>query len=211
MKRAVLILGVMTLFVSVSCKEKATSKINTDNVAVAAERDEAAKLVPVMSLEKAEHDFGTIEQGTPQETVFKVTNTGNAPLIILVNGASASAAEILAAALQDHGRAIVIGTNSFGKGSVQKVLSMPNTGELILTWAYFQSPHNFPLNEFGILPNICTAHFDDHWLSDDSSFKAQTSDSMEMFDASRKKLRDITPSVTDYRRLCQWHWHYCKI
>ncbi len=82
MKRAVLILGVMTLFVSVSCKENATSKVKTDNVAVAAERDEAAKQVPVMSFEKAEHDFGTIEQGTPQETVFKFTNTGNAPLII---------------------------------------------------------------------------------------------------------------------------------
>ena len=82
MKRAVLILGVMTLFVSVSCKENATSKIKTDNVAVAAERDEAAKQVPVMSFEKSEHDFGTIEQGTPQETVFKFTNTGDAPLII---------------------------------------------------------------------------------------------------------------------------------
>lgn len=82
MKRAVLILGVMTLFVSVSCKEKATSKIKTDNVAVAAERDQAAKQVPVMSFDKAEHDFGTIEQGTPQETVFKFTNTGDGPLII---------------------------------------------------------------------------------------------------------------------------------
>ncbi len=66
----------------VACKENASSKVKTDNVAVAAERDEAAKLLPVMEFEKVEHDFGTITQGTPQETVFKFTNTGDAPLVI---------------------------------------------------------------------------------------------------------------------------------
>lgn len=80
MKRAILILGVLTLFVS--CKEDATNKIKTESVAVAAQRDEAAKQVPVMSFDKAEHDFGTIEQGTPQQTVFTFTNTGDGPLII---------------------------------------------------------------------------------------------------------------------------------
>lgn len=82
MKRVILCLGVLTLFAFVSCKENASSKINSENVAVAAVRDEAAKQVPVMSFEKAEHDFGTIEQNTPQETIFKFTNTGDGPLII---------------------------------------------------------------------------------------------------------------------------------
>lgn len=82
MKRVVLTLSVVAVLAFVSCKENATSKIKTDNVAVAAERDEAAKQVPVMSFEKSEHDFGTIEQNTPQETVFKFTNTGTGPLII---------------------------------------------------------------------------------------------------------------------------------
>ncbi len=68
--------------VGVSCKDKASNKIVADNVENATSRDEAQKLVPVMTFEKAEHDFGTIEQGTPQETIFKFTNTGNAPLII---------------------------------------------------------------------------------------------------------------------------------
>ncbi|WP_425236268.1 DUF1573 domain-containing protein [Ulvibacterium sp.] len=81
MKRIVLSLGLIALL-SVSCKENASSKIDTDKVAQAAERDEAAKKLPVMAFEKSEHDFGTIEQGTPQETVFKFTNTGDAPLII---------------------------------------------------------------------------------------------------------------------------------
>lgn len=83
MKRIFLIFGFVGALVFVSCKEKnATAKINTENVAVAAERDAAAKQVPVMSFEKSEHDFGTIDQGTPQETIFTFTNTGNAPLII---------------------------------------------------------------------------------------------------------------------------------
>jgi hypothetical protein len=82
MKRAVLGLSLLTMLAFVSCKENASSKVKTDNVAVAAERDEAAKLLPVMEFEKVEHDFGTITQGTPQETVFKFTNTGDAPLVI---------------------------------------------------------------------------------------------------------------------------------
>jgi len=82
MKKIVLVVGLVSMVAFTSCKDNASSKIKTDNVAEAAQRDEAAKAVPVMSFEKAEHDFGTIEQGTPQETVFKFTNTGNAPLII---------------------------------------------------------------------------------------------------------------------------------
>ncbi|MBT8305762.1 MAG: DUF1573 domain-containing protein [Maribacter sp.] len=82
MKRTILGLGLLSIMALVSCKENASNKVNTDNVAVAAERDEAAKQVPVMEFEKSEHDFGTIEQGTPQETVFTFTNTGNAPLVI---------------------------------------------------------------------------------------------------------------------------------
>ncbi|WP_394970634.1 DUF1573 domain-containing protein [uncultured Croceitalea sp.] len=83
MKRIVTALSVVTLlFISTSCKDKAIAKINSDNVEVASNRDEAQKKIPVMSFDKSEHDFGTISQGTPQETIFKFTNTGDAPLII---------------------------------------------------------------------------------------------------------------------------------
>ncbi|GGD56848.1 DUF1573 domain-containing protein [Muriicola marianensis] len=82
MKRVFVALGVISMFGFVSCKEKASSKIETANIEVAAERDAAAKNLPVMTFDKSEHDFGNIEQGTPQETVFTFTNTGNAPLII---------------------------------------------------------------------------------------------------------------------------------
>jgi hypothetical protein len=82
MKKIVLIVGLVSMVAFTSCKDNASSKIKTDNVVEAAVRDEAAKAVPVMSFEKAEYDFGTIEQGTPQEAIFLFTNTGNAPLII---------------------------------------------------------------------------------------------------------------------------------
>lgn len=82
MKRVFIALGVVSMIGFVSCKEKASNKIETANVQVAAERDAAAKNLPVMTFNKSEHDFGTINQGTPQETVFTFTNTGNAPLII---------------------------------------------------------------------------------------------------------------------------------
>ncbi len=82
MKKIVLSVCMVSLMAFTSCKENASEKIKTDNVAQAAVRDEAAKAVPVMTFEKAEHDFGTIEQGAAQETAFKFTNTGNAPLII---------------------------------------------------------------------------------------------------------------------------------
>ncbi len=82
MNKSIITLGLIGILAFTSCKENASSKIKTDNVAVAAERDEAAKQVPIMSFEKSEHDFGTIDQGTPHETVFKFTNTGTGPLII---------------------------------------------------------------------------------------------------------------------------------
>lgn len=82
MRKVFFSLSLVALIGLVSCKENATSKINASNVEVAAQRDEAAKQLPVMTFDKSEHDFGTIEQGAPQETTFTFTNTGNAPLII---------------------------------------------------------------------------------------------------------------------------------
>ncbi len=82
MKRIFLAFSAIAMLGFISCKENAANKINTENVAVAAERDAAAKQVPVMTFDKQVHDFGTIEQNAPQETLFTFTNTGNAPLII---------------------------------------------------------------------------------------------------------------------------------
>ena len=82
MKNVVIALSFLMVFSFISCKEKASDKVKTDNIEVAAARDADAQNVPVMTFDKSEHDFGTIANGAPQETVFKFTNTGSAPLII---------------------------------------------------------------------------------------------------------------------------------
>ena len=79
------------------------------------------------------------------------------PVAVLVDGRSASAAEIVASALQDAGRAVVIGTNSFGKGTVQTVIRLPNDGEITLTWSRFHTPSGYALHGLGVLPALCTA------------------------------------------------------
>lgn len=80
------------------------------------------------------------------------------PIVVLVNGRTASSSEILAAALQDNGRAVVVGSNSFGKGTVQSVASLPNGGEIILTWSRFHAPTGYTLQSLGVRPNICTGN-----------------------------------------------------
>ncbi|HLO76198.1 MAG TPA: S41 family peptidase [Magnetospirillum sp.] len=79
------------------------------------------------------------------------------PVVVLVDGKSASAAEIVTAALQDSGRAVVIGTNSYGKGTVQTVIQLPNDGEMTLTWSRFHTPSGYALHGLGVLPTLCTA------------------------------------------------------
>jgi len=79
------------------------------------------------------------------------------PVAVLIDGRSASAAEIVAAALQDAGRGLVIGTASYGKGTVQTVIRLPNDGEITLTWSRFHAPSGYALHGLGVLPAICTA------------------------------------------------------
>lgn len=78
----------------------------------------------------------------------------HAPMVILVNGGSASASEIVAGALQDHKRAIVMGTKTFGKGSVQTVLPLKNDRALKLTTALYYTPNGRSIQAEGIVPDI---------------------------------------------------------
>ena len=82
MKKVILGLCTLCVVAFTACKEDATSKVKSENVAEAAQRDAVSADYPVITFDKSEHDFGEIEDGTPVETVFTYTNTGKAPLLI---------------------------------------------------------------------------------------------------------------------------------
>jgi carboxyl-terminal processing protease len=76
------------------------------------------------------------------------------PMVVLINSGSASASEIVAGALKDHGRAIILGTRSFGKGSVQSVIPISNSSAIRLTTARYYTPSGISIQARGIVPDI---------------------------------------------------------
>ncbi len=82
---------------------------------------------------------------------------GGRPIVVLVDGRSASAAEIMAAALADQGRAVVVGSSTLGKGLVQTIATLPDGGELFVSWSRVLAPDGWPLQGLGVLPQVCTS------------------------------------------------------
>ena len=75
-------------------------------------------------------------------------------MVVLVDGGTASASEIVAGALQDHARAVIIGQQSYGKGSVQSVQPISNGGAVKMTIAHYLTPQSKVINKVGVLPDV---------------------------------------------------------
>ncbi|MEH6471376.1 MAG: S41 family peptidase [Halopseudomonas sp.] len=97
---------------------------------------------------------GRLEQAELRYSATSNNASGKLPLVVLINRGSASASEIVAGALQDHKRGVIMGTPSFGKGSVQTVLPLTNERALKLTTARYFTPNGRSIQAEGIVPDI---------------------------------------------------------
>ncbi|CAO3351911.1 S41 family peptidase [Azospirillum palustre] len=129
------------------------------------------------------------------------------PLVVLVDGRSASSAEVVAAALQDSGRAVVVGASSYGKGSVQTVNRLPNDGELFLTWSRIYTPAGYTLHRQGVQPTVCTSR------AGQTDPEALLSDLREgrlrpaQVASWRSKAADDEHALSALREACPWKEH----
>lgn len=110
------------------------------------------------------------------ESVFRGKIAGDLPMVVLIDAGSASASEIVAGALQDHRRAVIMGQQSFGKGSVQTLLPLTRDSALKLTTARYYTPAGNSVQEGGIRPDIKVPQLSDPDLEKRAKFQMRESD-----------------------------------
>ncbi|MCF1191182.1 DUF1573 domain-containing protein [Mangrovimonas sp. AS39] len=162
MKKVILGLSALCLVAFTSCKEDASKKISEENVAEASARDAQATKYPEISFDKTEHDFGQIESKQSVETVFKYTNTGEAPLVITDIKSSCGCTvpkdwskEPLAAG--ESGQ-FTVKYNGSGKGNVSKTITVTaNTEkgkEMVKIKAFVKEDPNAPSKAISKAPAV---------------------------------------------------------
>ncbi|NNE62967.1 MAG: peptidase S41, partial [Gammaproteobacteria bacterium] len=97
---------------------------------------------------------GRVNDSSHRYTATPGDSLNGAPMVVLINGGSASASEIVAGAMQDHKRAVIVGTKSFGKGSVQTIQELHNGSAVKLTTARYFTPKGRSIQAKGIEPDI---------------------------------------------------------
>lgn len=127
-----------------------------------------------------------------------------APIVVLINNGSASASEIVAGALQDHRRGIIMGTRSFGKGSVQSILQLKDGSALKVTTARYYTPSGRSIQAKGIEPDITLEKLKLAELNDDDDFKPVTeADLTGHLDNTDKSKKDAKKSDTDRQTMAE--------
>ena len=117
------------------------------------------------------------------------------PMVVLVNGGSASASEIVAGALQDHKRAVVLGTQTFGKGSVQSILPLTNSTAIKLTTARYYTPNGRSIQAKGIAPDFLVEETTE---GDVSQFRLREADlTRHLSNDKESEAKPIVPKPTD--------------
>ncbi len=125
------------------------------------------------------------------------------PVIVLVDASTASAAEVLAAALADRGRAVVVGSSTTGKGLVQAFTALPDGGELYVTWSQILAPRGWPIQGLGVLPQVCTSLGDeelDRQLNDLSQGEQPMEPALIRARSARAPLSPL--QIEDIRATC---------
>ncbi len=133
-----------------------------------------------------------------EDKVYSATRSGtykDTPIVVLVNEGSASASEIVSGALQDHKRAVIIGENTFGKGSVQVILPITDTEAIKLTIARYYLPSGRTIQAVGVKPDV-TVHlgevktYDNGFSIKEADLKKHLESELEKVDGKKPKIED---------------------